>query len=160
DGASRHVSVTPAPDEEGRVLIGVMLQGGKATYPLGQSFIMGLKDTGRAAVGLLAWLGRVLTGKAGAAEVRDNLTGPIGIAILVGESAQRGLGHLVVLGAMINVTLGLLNLLPIPVLDGGWLMFLLLEALRGKPLNPEHQGIAQCIGLALIMLLMLVGCDS
>ena len=73
----------------------------------------------------------------------------------MGESAQRGIGHLVVLGAMINVTLGLLNLLPIPVLDGGWLLFLLLEALRGKPLNPEHQGIAQFIGLALILLLML-----
>lgn len=155
DGVSRSVTVTPAPDAEGRVLIGVMLQGGKATYPLGRSLVMGIRDTGQAAVGLLAWLGRVITGKAGAAEVRDNLTGPIGIAILVGESAQRGIGHLVVLGAMINVTLGLLNLLPIPVLDGGWLLFLLLEAVRGKPLNPEHQGIAQFIGLALILLLML-----
>src|SRR5690606_37744241 len=113
------------------------------------------RDTWNTITSLLGWIGQIITGKTGAEEVRDNLAGPIGIAILVGESAQRGMGYLVLLTAMINVTLGLVNLLPIPVLDGGWLFFLVLEALRGKPLNPEHQGLAHFIGLTLILLLML-----
>lgn len=155
DGRRVPTVVVPQRDEDGRVLIGVMLQGGKETYPLGQAVVMGVKDTVQSAMGLLGWLGRIVTGRARAEEVRDNLAGPIGIAVLVGESAQRGWGYLVVLGAMINVTLGLMNLLPIPVLDGGWLLFLLLEGIRGKPLNPEHQGLAQFIGLTLILLIVL-----
>lgn len=155
DGQLVPVAVVPEQTPEGRAQIGVMLQGGKETYPLGQSLQLGVRDTVQSAVGLLRWLGRIVTGQARAEEVRDNLAGPIGIAILVGESAQRGVGHLVVLGAMINVTLGLLNLLPIPVLDGGWLMFLLLEAIRGRPLNPEHQGLAHFIGLTILLLLMM-----
>lgn len=155
DGVRRTVTVQPERDESGRVMIGVMLQGGKETYPLGQALVMGARDTWGSAVGLLRWIGQVITGQTSAHEVRENLAGPIGIAILVGESAQRGVGYLVLVAAMINVVLGLLNLLPIPVLDGGWLMFLAIEALRGKPLNPEHQGLAQFIGLTLILLLTL-----
>lgn len=155
DGRPLTVTVVPEETAEGRVQIGVMLQGGKETYPLGQSLRLGVRDTAQSAVGLLRWLGRIVTGQTRAEEVRDNLAGPIGIAILVGESAQRGLGHLVVLAAMINVTLGLLNLLPIPVLDGGWLMFLLLEAIRGRPLNPEHQGLAHFIGFAILLIIMM-----
>lgn len=155
DGVRHAVTVQPERDESGRVMIGVMLQGGKETYPFGQALVMGVQDTWGSAVGLLRWIGQVITGQTPAHEVRENLAGPIGIAILVGESAQRGIGYLVLLAAMINVTLGLLNLLPIPVLDGGWLLFLGIEALRGKPLKPEHQGLAQFIGLTLILLLTL-----
>ncbi|HHT69091.1 MAG TPA: RIP metalloprotease RseP, partial [Firmicutes bacterium] len=72
-----------------------------------------------------------------------------------GETARHGVPNLIILAIILNINLGLLNLLPVPVLDGGWLLILLIEAVRGKPLAPETKGIAQFIGLALLVALML-----
>src|SRR5690606_37837137 len=88
-------------------------------------------------------------------ELPADLSGPLGIFRIVGESAQAGWLYLLQLAALLNVNLGLLNLLPVPVLDGGWLLFLGLEGLRGRPLAPEHQGLAQLIGFGFIMALVL-----
>ncbi len=82
------------------------------------------------------------------------VAGPIGIVRTVGESARLGIGYLLLFAAVLNVNLGLINLLPVPVLDGGWLMFLTIEAIRGKPLKPEQQGMAQFVGLTLLLALM------
>ena len=66
--------------------------------------------------------------------------------------AKEGIGSLMYLLAVLNVNLGLLNLLPIPVLDGGWLVLFAYEAVRGRPVKPEHRGIAQFIGLVFIII--------
>jgi regulator of sigma E protease len=100
-------------------------------------------------VDLVASLGRMVTGR-----IEPELTGPVGIFKMVGQSANQGIQYLLILAAILNINLGLLNFLPIPILDGGWLLFLILEGLRGRPLEPEHQGLAQFIGLALLILLM------
>jgi regulator of sigma E protease len=80
---------------------------------------------------------------------------PIMIAKLAGEEAKRGLSNLVIFMAIISINLGLLNLLPIPILDGGHLLFLGVEAVLRRPISTRKMEIAQQIGLIFIILLML-----
>ncbi|WP_045218129.1 RIP metalloprotease RseP [Desulfonatronum thioautotrophicum] len=84
----------------------------------------------------------------------DNIGGPILIAQLVSEQASEGLTNLLALTALISINLGLLNLLPVPVLDGGHILFYTIEAITGKPLNPRMQEIAYKIGIAFLIALM------
>jgi regulator of sigma E protease len=84
------------------------------------------------------------------------LGGPILIAQAAGKTAQRGVAPLVQFMAILSINLFLLNLLPIPILDGGHLFFFLFEALRGKPMDVKHREMAQGVGLMLILALMLL----
>jgi regulator of sigma E protease len=84
------------------------------------------------------------------------LGGPIMIAQVTGEAADSGFSDLVRLVAFISLQLGIMNLLPIPVLDGGWLLFFLIEAVIGHPLNRRGQEIAQTVGFVLLITLALV----
>jgi len=83
-----------------------------------------------------------------------NLGGPILIAQMAGKYAQEGLIDLVLFTALLSVNLGILNLLPIPILDGGHLLFLTLESIIGRPLSIRKMELAQQIGLIIIILLM------
>ncbi len=84
----------------------------------------------------------------------DTLGGPIMLAQVAGKQAEMGLSYLINFMAVLSVNLTLLNLLPIPVLDGGHLVFLFLEAVRGKPLALKHREMAQAVGMMLILTLM------
>lgn len=86
----------------------------------------------------------------------DTLGGPIMIAQVAGKQAEMGFPHLLHFMAVLSVNLTLLNLLPVPVLDGGHLVFLFLEAVRGKPLALKHREMAQAVGMMLILTLMLL----
>lgn len=89
-------------------------------------------------------------------ESPDQLSGPIGIMRVSGEVATSGgFGPLMSLMAILSVSIGLLNLFPVPLLDGGHLMFYAIEALRGRPLSDRAQEIGFRIGLALVLMLML-----
>lgn len=95
-------------------------------------------------------MGKMLIGKASV----KNLSGPISIAQIAGESANMGLVHFLKFMALVSVSLGVLNLLPIPVLDGGHLMFFGVEAIKGSPVSEKVQIFSQQIGMALLLLLM------
>jgi regulator of sigma E protease len=84
----------------------------------------------------------------------ETLGGPILIVQMAGEQASQGLLNFFLFMAIININLGVLNLLPIPVLDGGHILFLGIEAIRRKPLNEKFINIAQRVGLALILSIM------
>jgi regulator of sigma E protease len=84
----------------------------------------------------------------------DTLGGPIMIAQVAGKQAEMGFSPFIHFMAVLSVNLFLLNLLPIPVLDGGHLAFLFLEAVRGKPLDIKHREMAQAVGMMLILTLM------
>ena len=84
-----------------------------------------------------------------------NLGGPILIAQMAGQQAQEGLGSFLGFLAILSINLGVLNLLPIPVLDGGHLLFFLVEAVIGKPVAVRHREVAQQVGIFLLMLLMI-----
>ena len=83
-------------------------------------------------------------------ESTQQLTGPVGIAKVTATAAQHGAEYVVELTALVSISLGLFNLLPIPILDGGFLMFFALEALRGRALSPRAMEIGFRVGLSLI----------
>ncbi len=100
----------------------------------------------------LKMMGRMLIGKASV----ENLSGPISIAQYAGQSADMGFVAFIKFLGLVSVSLGVLNLLPIPVLDGGHLLFFALEAIKGKPVSEKVQLFFQQIGLTLLMLLMAI----
>jgi len=81
------------------------------------------------------------------------VAGPLGVAKIVGEVAQIGFIPLLKLAAFLSINIGMLNLLPVPALDGGHIVTLAVEAIRRKPLSPEKQQFVQMIGLALLVML-------
>jgi len=83
-----------------------------------------------------------------------NLSGPISIAQYAGVTAQLGLERFIEFLAVISVSLGILNLLPIPVLDGGHLLYYLLESVQGRPVSENMQVIGQRLGITVLLGLM------
>lgn len=86
----------------------------------------------------------------------NDLSGPVGVVGAIGKASRYGLSTLLYFISLITINIGIFNLLPLPALDGGRLVFLLIEAVRRKPINPKYEGMVHAIGLALLMLLMLV----
>ena len=86
----------------------------------------------------------------------ENLSGPIMIAKVAGDSASAGWQYFVTLAALLSISLGVLNLLPIPILDGGHIMFCLAELLRGRPVSEKAQILATQVGLVLVGGLMVI----
>jgi regulator of sigma E protease len=86
----------------------------------------------------------------------NSLGGPIMIAQVAGKQAEQGVSQLIHFMAVLSINLALLNILPIPMLDGGHLLFFLVEAVRGRPVSIKHREIAQAIGLTALLLLMFV----
>ncbi|KQP61273.1 RIP metalloprotease RseP [Methylobacterium sp. Leaf108] len=134
------------------------LQGPKGTearlvqYGALQSLSLGVYETYFVVDRTMDYLGKLVTGR----ESPDQLSGPIGIARVSGEVAKvGGVGGLISLVALLSVSIGLLNLFPVPMLDGGHLMFYAYEAVRGRPLSEKTQEIGFRIGLALVLMLML-----
>lgn len=99
----------------------------------------------------LQMMGKMLLGKASS----KNLSGPISIAQYAGKSAERGLVPFLKFLAIVSVSLGVINLLPVPVLDGGHLMFFAIEAIKGSPVSDRVQIIFQQVGILMLMSLMI-----
>lgn len=99
----------------------------------------------------LRMMGKMLVGKASV----KNLSGPISIAQIAGQSANMGFVYFIKFLGLVSVSLGILNLLPVPVLDGGHLMFFGIEAVKGSPVPEKAQIFFQQIGMALLLLLMM-----
>jgi regulator of sigma E protease len=112
---------------------------------------MGTKETYFVITRTLSYLYEVVTGK----EKADQLGGPIRIAQVSGQVASAGFLALMNLAAILSVSIGLINLFPIPMLDGGHLLFYAIEGIRGKPLSERTQEIGFRIGLALVLMLMI-----
>ena len=115
------------------------------------AFVMALKETYFVISRSLGYLYDVVTGR----ESADQLGGPIRIAQVSGQVATAGFLALLNLCAIISVSIGLINLFPIPMLDGGHLLFYGIEALRGRPLSEGTQEMGFRIGLAFVLMLMI-----
>ena len=163
NGQTRDVSVTPKKSEETDAFgaqseiatIGVT-DGQKpiklryeAYRPL-QALSEGVKQTGSIVSGTFEYIANVIGGYMKA----DQLGGPIRVAQLSGQMATLGFAAVLQFAAILSVSIGLLNLMPVPVLDGGHLMFYAIEAVRGKPLGARAQDIAFRIGFAMVLSLM------
>jgi len=164
DGAQLPVNVTPAgvstdKKTEGKIGASVQVPEGLvesmsveyALSPLA-ALPVAFSTTYDYSVATVKMMSKMLIGKASV----ENLSGPISIAQYAGQSASLGLVHFLKFMALVSVSLGVLNLLPIPVLDGGHLLFFAFEAVKGKPVSERIQIFFQQVGMALLMSLMVL----
>jgi len=150
DGEIITLQVTPYLDEESGVgLIGVTQPVQKTG--LLEAIYLGFKEAITLIIFVLRYLVQMIAGTV-AAEV----AGPVGIVQMIGQAASFGLASLLSFSGILSVQLGLFNLLPIPALDGSRLIFLALEGIRRKPVDPQKEGLVHLIGFALLMGLMIL----
>ena len=119
-------------------------------YSPGEALAEGVRETGHIVTGTFNYIGNLVTGRMNA----DQLGGPVRVAQASGQMATLGIAAVIQLAAVLSVSIGLLNLMPVPILDGGHLVFYAIEAVRGRPLGSGAQEIAFRIGLAMILSLM------
>ena len=116
-----------------------------------RAIVMGAQETWFVVDRTLSYISGVFTGR----EAADQLGGPIRIAQVSGQVATAGFAALFHLTAVLSVSIGLLNLFPIPLLDGGHLLFYVIETIRGRPLSERAQELGFRIGLAIVLMLMI-----
>jgi regulator of sigma E protease len=116
-----------------------------------RAIVMGVQETWFVVDRTLSYISGVFTGR----EAADQLGGPIRIAQVSGQVATAGFAPLIHLTAVLSVSIGLLNLFPIPLLDGGHLLFYAIETIRGRPLSERAQELGFRIGLAIVLMLMI-----
>ncbi len=164
DRAGMRIGLTAVPqavEEGGRTIgrLGLMASEGHGeefemttvvTYGPVESIARALDQTWETSILSLRMMGRMLTGELS----WKNLSGPVTIADYAGQSARLGPSYYLRFLALISISLGVLNLLPVPVLDGGHLMYYLVEFLKGGPVSERVLEIGQQIGFALLALLM------
>ncbi|MCH1526116.1 MAG: RIP metalloprotease RseP [SAR86 cluster bacterium] len=137
-------------DSEGKEYGAIGIAFG-TTRSLSQAVSKGVFETYNLSKKTLQFIGKMLTGNMGT----ENLSGPIGIAEMAGNTAQAGLLPFMYLMALLSISLAVLNLLPIPVLDGGQLTLLGIEAIRGKPLSEKVENYIYSGGAILVGMLMI-----
>ena len=139
--------------EKGRRIIGILAPSEMVLkrYSFTQAVRRGIQKNIEMFILTFKIIGKLVTGKLSL----KVLGGPIQIAVVSGEAVKKGLGELLLLMAFISLQLGILNLLPIPVLDGGYLLFFLIEAIRGRPLPEKVINISLQIGFIFLILLTL-----
>jgi regulator of sigma E protease len=159
DGADVTLKATPKTEKDifgnriGRLGIQGTSAGETKFEPVSppQAVWMGVQETWAVIDGTLQYIGGVVVGH----KSPDQLSGPIGIARVVGKAATISFSLVIHITAVISVSIGLLNLFPIPLLDGGHLLFYSIEALRGRPLSERAQEVGFRIGLAIVLMLMI-----
>jgi regulator of sigma E protease len=145
------MAITPEFDQQsGRGLIGISPNVLNQKVSVVKSTQYGLQQTVEFTRMIVVYLVQMITGK-----VPVELSGPVAVAQVIGEGAKQGLSNLLSLTGILSIQFGILNLLPIPALDGGQLAVLCYEGIRRKPLNPEKKGWIQLTGFVLLMALMI-----
>ncbi|MBR2216100.1 MAG: RIP metalloprotease RseP [Selenomonadaceae bacterium] len=151
EGVRAETQVTPEYDKQAqRALMGVLANVETLHPGLIDAFFMALERTWLIITMMLTALVNLILELSG-----SDLAGPIGVAQMAGEVAERGIVPLLNFTALLSLNLGIINLFPIPALDGGHFLTLIIEAVRGKPLSPKAMYYAQRVGIALLILLML-----
>ncbi|GAC1299596.1 MAG: sigma E protease regulator RseP [Steroidobacteraceae bacterium] len=158
----RVVAAVPRVLEQGRPIgrLGITLEEGAQSWPAGlletrrsgpvDAVLAGVGKTWEMSSLTIQMLWRIVTGQVSA----KNISGPISIAEFAGISAYLGLTAFLAFLAIISVSLGVLNLMPVPLLDGGQVVYQLVEAVKGTPLSERAQLFGQQVGIALLVVLM------
>ena len=150
NGQNINYSIKPTVSkEDNRVVIGITPKYEKS---ISAAIAGGFKETGRMFKAMFDFITMLFKGQVGA----KDLSGPVGVIYTIGEATKYGINNLLYLLGFISVNLGVFNLFPLPALDGSRIVFVLIELIRGKPINPEKEGYVHFIGFILLMLLMMV----
>ena len=151
--------VTVAGDKRGEQVVGVLginVAYEQSNYYYRQQYGAidsvgrAIERTGEMTVFTVKMLWRMVTGEVSF----KNISGPINIAQFAGESAERGLSYFLGFLAVVSISLGVLNLMPIPILDGGQIVYQVIEGIRGTPLSERAQILGQQVGIFALLMLM------
>jgi regulator of sigma E protease len=161
DGASFEVTLAPDlrttqnlfGEDIDRYVIGIGSSGQVVTreLTLGQALVESVVQTYRIAELTVVSIAKLIEGTLST----KTLGGPLMIAEMAGQQAQQGMSNLVFFTALISINLAILNILPIPVLDGGHLLFFTIELVRGKPVSLKVREVAQQAGMVILLMLMI-----
>lgn len=150
DGQTVALDVFPVTDPEtGQSIIGITPMAAKS---VAGSVRLGIKRSFEVIGLMVSYLGQLVTGRASA----EDVVGAVGVIQLVNQAAKTGILNVMFLAAFLSLNLGVINLLPIPALDGGKMVFLLLEGVRGKPIDIEKEGLIHFIGFVFLILLIIM----
>lgn len=148
DGEEKNYNLNLVKSEDGRRIVGIVPMRDKS---LSQAIKGGFVQTGANIKQMFQVFSMLIRGEIG----RESFAGPVGIINQIGESAKLGIEYVLLLMGLISVNLGFINLLPIPALDGSKIIFILIEIIRGKPIDIEKEGMIHFIGFILLMTFML-----
>ena len=153
EGEEHTFTIVPKWNEEDqRYLIGIYFAQERQRLPLGTSITAAWDNCARAGTAVFDALKEIFTDP----EVRDSVSGPVGAVAVVSQAVQaNGIDAFLSLLMLISVNLGVMNLLPIPGLDGSRIVFHLIEAVRGKPIKPEREALVHLIGMVFLFSLMI-----
>ena len=157
EGEQQTVLGAPEALPDGFVAIGTQLTTvGLVRYPVHLAIVQGavatVDMTIMTARGFGDLIGRLVTGQG----LGSDVSGPVGIAVLTGEVADLGFVYLLNFAAVLSVNLAILNIIPFPALDGGRILFLLIELVRRKPATPKIEAAVHGLGFALLMILVVL----
>lgn len=151
DGQTQTVTI-PRVDVEGKMLLGITSSAFREPLPFFSAVNIGTRWLFHMTKSMFQTLGGLITGKTDSGMI----VGPVGtIGIIAGEVGS-GWRNLILLMSMLSLNLGIFNLLPLPALDGGRLVFVTYEMLRKKPFPPEKEGMIHLVGMVLLLALMMV----
>ena len=144
-------TITANLDDDGQYRIGIGLPERRETYGFGQAISAGIADTWLNTKAIVINLKRIFTGRE---DLRKNLGGPVMVAKITGQAAQRGGEAFWSIVALLSITLAIVNILPIPALDGGHLVFLLYEGITRREPSLKVRMVTQQVGMVLLLTLM------
>jgi len=145
--------VDAAPDEGA---LGLSLaRTGIVRYPILSAFVVSIERSINLIVLMLSYLGTLISSIFTQEEVNVELAGPVGIVVLTNQMKEMGWAYLLQFAAFLSINLAFINLFPLPALDGGRIIFLIVEKIKGKPVNAKVEQVIHAIGLYLLLFLML-----
>jgi regulator of sigma E protease len=151
-------TITPqimAETEEGGIGVGIVLTG-LVRYPVYLAVVEGLKTTFIMVWAIIMAFFDLIKGIILGQGVSADLAGPVGIAALTGQVARMGFIYILQFAAILSINLAIINAFPFPALDGGRVLFLMIEKIKGSPVRREIEGLIHNVGFALLMLLVLL----
>ncbi|MEI6528820.1 MAG: RIP metalloprotease RseP [Candidatus Falkowbacteria bacterium] len=150
------ISVTPAAKDGGRATMGVAIfAAGLVRYPFFPALIEGAKTTTWMIQQIFVAFFNLFKDIFAGQKVGDQFAGPVGIATITGQAARLGFSYLLQFTALLSLNLAVINILPLPALDGGRILFLLIEKIKGKPVKREVEAVIHNIGFLLLIALIL-----
>lgn len=150
------IMAVPSSKDGSRATIGVSIfAAGLVRYPFFSAIIEGLKTTGFMIKEIFSAFGNLILNIFQGNNVGDQFAGPVGIANITGQAARLGFSYLLQFMALLSLNLAVINILPLPALDGGRIFFLIIEKLKGKPVKQEFEAVIHNIGFLVLILLIL-----